>query len=365
MIRKQSVELKRLRALAAQYMTPNIVKYEEYEKPGSHRSTLTRFMIRQEKDGTFSVLSIRVGHKLDRYSVDCDIDGEKFAQLFFAQQKLDELTTLSELNGYEHVDEFSAVIHDVSSFRYQGLKPKFAVSTKFIHDNKKYADDFLCQHIPGGLHVLVKINAYGEINIHDYQNENSISDATYLINANIKNYLLPLVRRDGFRGALLEAFFDGEHLYVVDAGYLHNKSLFNVSFESRVICINSILASLEQKNGCRFIYPSNKGIQAWTDTYRFGLKKGALVKLKGGLFAVQPSNRFEHAFDKMDSGTILSEMDAPIYIASNCSQAGLELSSLDKSLQSLTISQLAKLDSLCLNEYSIVGPAANLIPLMF
>lgn len=365
MIRKQSAELNRLRSLAARFMTPNIIKYEEYEKPGSHRSTLTRLMIRQEKDATFSVLSVRVGHKLDRYSADCDIDGEKYTQLFFAQQKLDELTTISELNGYEHVDEFSGAIHDVSSLRYQGLKPRFSVSARFTHDNKKYADDFLCQHIPGGLHVLVKINAYGDISMHDYQNENTTNNATDLINANIKNYLIPLIRRDGFRGALLEAFFDGEHLYVVDAGYLHNKSLYHVPFENRVVYINSILANLEQKNGCRFIYPSNKGIQAWTDTYRNGLKKAALIKLKGGLFAVQPTNRFEQAFEKMDAGVILSEVEAPLYLASNCSNEGIELSPLDNSQPSLTIWQLAKLDSLCLNEYTIVGQPSKLIPLMF
>ena len=94
MIRKVSAELKRNRSLMSQHMTPNIVKYVEFEKPGRAKNMLSRVLITKARDGTYSVGIIRVGHKLDRYACSYTPDISRHQQKYFAEEKLEELSLL-------------------------------------------------------------------------------------------------------------------------------------------------------------------------------------------------------------------------------------------------------------------------------
>ena len=366
MIKKVSAELKRNRSLMSQHMTPNIVKYVEFEKPGRAKNMLSRVLITQARDGMYSVGIIRVGHKLDRYACSYTPDISRHQQKYFAEEKLEELSTQLEIKGFECVDEFEAPLVDITATRYQSMRMKAQNGITFFHDNRHEADKFMCQLVPAGLHVIVKIDAFGKLAVHDFQSENVSIDKENLITGRIRSYLKPLIQKEGFRGALIEGFLDHNNLYVVDAGFLHDKSLFEVPFEQRAQYIRDIMGSLEQEDGCRFIEPVTDNGTAWTSTYRFGLNKGALVKRKASLFALQPTLEFGERADNVDAGVMLTEGNI-VNIMGNRVKDGVLRANIDGSLtKKADMFYPCKEELLRPNEYSVIGYDATLtvIPLI-
>lgn len=360
MIRKVSAELKRNRSLMSQHMTPNIVKYVEFEKPGRAKNMLSRVLITQARDGMYSVGIIRVGHKLDRYACSYTPDISRHQQKYFAEEKLEELSTQLEIKGFECVDEFEAPLVDITAMRYQSMRIIAKKGITFFHDNRHEADKFMCQLVPAGLHVIVKIDAFGKVAVHDFQSENVSIDKENLITGRIRSYLKPLIQKEGFRGALMEGFLDHNNLYVVDAGFLHDKALFEVPFEQRAQYIRDIMGSLEQEDGCRFIEPVADNGTAWTSTYRFGLNKGALVKRKASLFALQPTLQFGERADNMDAGVMLTEGNI-VNIMGNRVKDGVLRANIDGSLtKKADMFYPCKEELLRPNEYSVIGYDATL-----
>jgi hypothetical protein len=355
MLAKNTKSIKKSRRLLSQFMRPNIIRYIELDKLCRTHSKLIRVVISKTPNGLFETGIMRVGHKMDIYSTAYTPDVGVYDQRYFADEKLEELVTVAEQEGFEFSDEFDGDIVDVCSKRYQSTYPLFSESSHFYNQHREKADDFFCQSIPSGLHVLIKIDAFGEMCVHDFHSENTPIAKENLIVGRVKTYLQPLMQRDGFRGALMEAYFDGISVFIVDAGYLHDKSLFNTPFEKRCVVINNILASMEQSDGCRFIYPTKGNACDWINTYRFGLKKAALVKHGKGLFCVQPSNRFEKVCKMMDPGTLLSESNKASFIGNKVESGELLLSMSDNIRSRTTVPYPSKVDIVRPNEYSVIG----------
>ena len=355
MLAKNTSSIKKSRRLLSQYMKPNIVKYVELDKKCRTHSKLIRVVISKTSKGLFETGVIRVGHKMDIYATTYTPDVRVSEQRYFAEEKLEEIVTSSEQEGYEFSGDFEGDIIDICKQRYQSKFPELCHGLTFFHNNRDKADDFFCQRIPSGLHVLIKIDAYGEICVHDFHNENAAINKDNIIVGRVKTYLQPLMQRDGFRGALMEAYFDGINVYIVDAGFLHNKSLFKTPFEKRCVIINDLLASIEQRDGCRFIYPSTGNAETWLDTYRFGMKKAALIKRREGLFCVQPSKLFKGASSLMESGTLLSESGGSRFMGNRVKDSVLYLSDIDNIKLSITVPYPSKVDAVLPNEYSIIG----------
>lgn len=316
---------------------------------------LSRVLITQARDGTYSVGIIRVGHKLDRYACSFMPDISQHQQKYFAEEKLEELSTQLEMKGFECVNEFEAPLFDITATRYQSVRMTAQKVISFFHDNRHKADKFMCQLIPTGLHVIVKIDALGKVAVHDFQSENVSIDKENLITGRIRSYLKPLIQKEGFRGALLEGFLEHNNLYVVDAGFLHDKALFEVPFEQRARYISDVIASLEQEDGCRFIEPTSDNGTAWTSTYRFGLNKGALVKRKASLFALQPTLQFGERATHIDAGVMLTAGNI-VNIMGNHVCDGVLRANVNGSLtHKIDVIYPCKEELRRPNEYSIIG----------
>lgn len=367
MLTKNTSSVKKARGLLSQYMRPNVIKYVELDKTLRSHTKMIRYVITVNEEGLFALGVMRVGNKIDIYSTTYVPDVEVFDQRYFAEEKLDELVTQREQEGYEFCGDFDGDIVDVTKLRYQSVKPKGVRNTIFFNRFRDHANDYYCQLIPGGLHVLIKIDAFGRMAVQDFNNENVSINKDNLISGRVRSYLKPLMQKEGFRGALMEGYYDGKNVHIVDAGYLHNRSLFKLPFTKRISVINDLLASFEQVDGCSFIYPTTGNTNAWLNTYRFGLKKAALLKHRAGLFCVQPSSKYEAHAKIMQSGYLLTEGEHLQFMGNSVDRGELTLSNIDNMRESFHVPYPSNQSSVLANEYSVIGYNSILkdVPVIF
>ncbi|MDC8832975.1 hypothetical protein [Alteromonas gilva] len=319
MLRKENIELSKARRNFAQHMKPNIIKYVELEGRSRRHIKLTRIVISELPDGQFTVGVMRYGQKIDTYSCSYVPDVGIYSQRYFAEEKLNEILTIEEMEGFEVSDEYEAPIQNLFDKRFEFGRLNASNNVAFYGAHQHEHHRFISQPIPAGLHVIAKVDAFGNMAIQDINFANKPLQESNLISQRAESYLRSIMSVDGFRGACLEGFFDGQNLFVVDAGYLHDQCFADTPLKDRLEIIEGLITKFDQPDGCRFISGSINKPESWMNTYRFGRNKGMLLRETNSKFILQ--------LDPTQSqpGTMLSESNVSTYIGGHVVDGVLSL----------------------------------------
>lgn len=349
MLRKESAELSKARRNFAPHMKPNIIKYVELEGHSRRHIKLTRIVISELEDGQFAVGVMRYGQKLDTYSCSYVPDVGVFSQRYFAEEKLNEIITVEEIDGFEVSDEFDAPIEHLFMKRFQFDRLAVSSNIAFYGAHQHEYTRFICHPIPAGLHVIAKIDAFGNMSIQDINLVNKPINESNLISARVESYLKSIMSVDGFRGACLEGFYDGQNLFVIDSGYLHDQCLASMPLKERLVLVDSLISKFDQPEGCKFISGAVCNPEVWMNTYRFGRTKGMLLRETNSKFILQ------HSQGQSNPGTILSEANVASYIGGLLVGGKLSLRNDMQLREKTTIKYPGKLGSILPFIYRAIG----------
>lgn len=343
--------LKKIRQRMAPFMSPSIIKFVELEKRGSLFHKLNRVTMRMTPDSRYEVGVIFHENKLEMGGCEYKVSNV-YDERYFAEEKFEQLTTIDEQNGFECSMEFDAKHIDVCSHSMSLAAIDIEMGMSFFALHQHESSSYMSQPVTGGLHVVIKIDGYGNIAIHDKNNLHYNVSSNNLVTGKAKLYLQKIMRQDGFRGALMEGFYDGDVLQITDASYLHNKALFSIPLERRWKYINHILAPFEQKDGCHYVYPKTTSANEWLKTYRNGMtKKGLLVSHASSLPRLQLAN----SKVKGKAGTLLTESSFNKYMTDKVDNGRVVLSQTDNQNEVLNVRYPSRASMSLINQYRVIG----------
>ncbi|MBE1301803.1 MAG: hypothetical protein GJ680_18110 [Alteromonadaceae bacterium] len=358
---KRDRQLRDAREQFRPYMTPDIIEYVELFKEGNFAPRLSRVVIRQSADNQYFVGVMRIGQRLNQFCASFVPDVGTYEDRLFAKDKMDEILTIEEQEGFDVIDEFSAPRVDILDNVFLSHRIEHEKGQTFFAKHHLQSEHLCHQAIPAGLHVYALVTADGDCRIIDSHDAGSPLQGENLITGRSRVFLQTLSRLDGFRGALFEGFFDGQNLYVTDAGYCHDQVMFDWPLKKRMRFLYKFLLPMSDNEGCRFIVPEKGHPEKWTQTYRYGVTKGRLVRDIDTLFSLQPAytNRF------VFPGTLISET-APLTVTGTAVKNGI-LQTTNRELNDSGVYYPASARVDAYHDYNIVGhdPTLTHTPLMF
>jgi hypothetical protein len=137
---------------------------------------------------------------------------------FEVMDKLEELSTYLEQEGWECLDEYACELRDVHSEALE--RCKVTVRTMGVSDfQKAYRTHGTCrvQAIPNGFMSILTVNAYGMANLINNQR------GTLELPSSIGTKLVPLVRKKGAQGAVFEGVYDGIRFFITNVLFSNGK----------------------------------------------------------------------------------------------------------------------------------------------
>lgn len=279
MFRKEDKYINHARKYIQEYSNPNIIYYIELERRRT-KLLLQRFMLHELSDGSYVVSRATYNCRGWQNSVEHDPNFFVTKHKHLALESIGTEVTSLEQEEYEVTDEFSGELcknlKDIRDF----ASPLFQTSTQFFNDNAQQPDDFLFQDLPGGLQVVVLIDEQGKIKISDLEMSTGFILEKYTFSGRAGLFLNELAQRDGFRGMLAEAIYDGDDLFITDAHYIHNSDLSDMTFSERyrVLCQHLPLSDNNATSG--LIEARELPPQLWGATSRYGFIKGLMARKK-------------------------------------------------------------------------------------
>jgi len=321
MFPNQRMQYKRaLKAVCGAY-TFNYKRYADLIKERLGQVEFVRIAIIHTKSGGLEVIEIKYGRPSAPYSVSYKSLGE-FDDRVFAEDKFDEACTIKGTIGFALIDDVDVIQHNFIPERMTSQRIGFSLAADFYANNKPNANALYTQKIQDGIHVCVKIDAFGDIYINDINTAHYASTASCISNPNAISYLNTIKSVPGFRGALMEGFLNKDGLHIIDAGYFHDIDMRLKSLEKRRSILKALLSCHDIDGGSRYIVPQIVDPKEWLTTNRFKAEKSQLIRS-----ALQPFIFYQNTTD--NNGTLISEAKSNEVISNKIENGVISLSLVD------------------------------------
>jgi hypothetical protein len=268
--------------------TPNMVCAFDYVGKLGNNTVISRFTLELTKASTFLIREFRYNIPHAPFIVSV-LNYKEIQSKSLADDKLEQLMTVKEIDGYTYIGEQSWKITRLFDSVFNKIRVPVIKST-FLDVNN--LSDPTVQAVPEGIRVFIKVDEYGQLVTNEV---NHINNKDVLKN-NISNpwvdcFVNALKSHKDFRGCLIEAFLTGNRIYIVDAGFLVDTHLKETPWHERAEKIKLILSGFDLvKYGVEFIEPAALHAESQLES---GLN---IVKAKDGLFVLYSRSDSDQIF---------------------------------------------------------------------
>lgn len=152
----------------------------------------------------------------------------KYNCMLHASEKVEEIVTCLELEGWENTSESDFVLYDVRN--HIGDISKFRLSATRVFDfQREYKESEFCYVRPmiSGVHAIATLNSNDTVSVK------TLRGGTESIDLDNFTSLQSFGRIDGARGFAAEGIWTGVQFFVTDVLYLHDNWLTEIPFSDR------------------------------------------------------------------------------------------------------------------------------------
>lgn len=197
------------------------------------RSSFSRIVIEHHPDN-FIVNHWQVeGGKLGKANIELSLP---FRHRHLADEKVDEIATCLELEGWIHVRDTTHSIFDVSKAIFDmPLKPLNALSVREFQKQNFHQNECYLRPMINGIHAIAVLDPYQTIKLA------TIRGGIEKIEFSDFSVLKEFGNVEGAKGFAAEGIWTGTKFFISDVIYLHDNWLLNMGFNEKEKLFNRYL----------------------------------------------------------------------------------------------------------------------------